>query len=84
MISEKVKEAIGPNGDFESHEDLKKTIEVIRIHGLLCGELGEGLDPEAEQFFLLALSALEQAERYAMLVEFKVRQERARTRGSWP
>lgn len=84
MISEKIKAIVNSDGEeYESHEDLKRTIERVRCHALF-GDLSENLDPEAEQFFLLAISALEQAERYAMLVEYRVRQERARMQGGVP
>jgi hypothetical protein len=84
MISDKVKAVVNSDGgEYESHEDLKLTIERVRQHALY-GEISENLGPEAEQFFLLALSALEQAERYAMLVEYRVRQDRARMQGVSP
>lgn len=84
MIHTKVEEIMNANSEeFDSHEDLKKTIERVRAHALF-GSISENLDPEAEQHFLLALSLLEQAACHAMLVEYRVRQERARTKGSWP
>jgi len=77
------------NGRFRAEalaldiEDLPDPIEKLRAKFLL--ELdAEGLDPEAEQFFLLALSSLEQAARFAKLAVYKVRQARAREKGSWP
>jgi hypothetical protein len=64
-------------------EDLPELIEKLRTKFLLEFD-AEILDPEAEQLFLLALSSLEQAERFAKLAVYKVRQERARQKGSWP
>jgi hypothetical protein len=80
MIHAKIEEIMSADSkEFESHEDLKKTIERVRSHALFSS-LSEGLDPEAEQHFLLALSLLEQAMCHAMLVEYSVRRERVRTK----
>lgn len=59
-------------------EDLPEPIEKLRAKFLL--ELDdEALDPEAEQLFLLALSSLEQAARFAKLAVYKSRQARTRS-----
>lgn len=79
MIAKQLKLVLGPDAEteFEDHEELAEAIQTLRNH-LLFGEMGEAAqsDPEAEQYHLLALGALEQAQRFAMLVEYKLRQAR--------
>lgn len=61
-----------------SPEWLAKQCEELRLK-VLVGTDGEDLIPttlapaQCEQFMLLAISALEQAQRYAMLAEYAVR-----------
>lgn len=64
-------------------EDVPGPIKELRAR-FLCDIDAESLDAEAEQHFLLALSALEQAERFAQLAVYQTRQARATTKGSWP
>lgn len=56
-------------------EDVPGPINALRCRFLFEIE-GNSLEPEAEQFFLLALSALEQAERFAKMAVYKTRQAR--------
>lgn len=81
---ERIDQSLEPYG-FEDHEDLALSIGALRRR-LLCDDLEEQAqsEPEAEQYHLLVLATLEQAERFAMLAEYKLRQMRARTKGSWP
>lgn len=55
-------------------ETLHKAIEDIR-RDALCSELGEALEPTAEQYYLLALGALDAAMRYVELA--RINQVRA-------
>lgn len=52
---------------------LRRQIEKLRLLWLLGGgdeeDAASGLDPEAEQYYLLAIGALEQAQRYATLAD---------------
>lgn len=63
-------------------EDVPRPIELLRARFLFELE-ANSLDAEAEQHFLLALSALEQAHRFAQLAVYKTRQMRAATKGSY-
>ena len=56
-------------------EELPERIEELRTKFLF--EHGDDLDPEAEQLYLLAIGALEQAERFAKLAVYKTRQARS-------
>ena len=60
-------------------EELPERIEKLRMAWLLDHDAGY-LDPEAEQLYLLALGALEQAERFAKLAVYKMRQARSGAR----
>lgn len=57
----------------EQLEEMKAKIEKLRGELLFDEEL-VGMSAEAEQLFLLALSALEQAGRYMTLALYKQRQ----------
>lgn len=63
-------------------EDLAKAIEELRIKALFEGELPVSSDeagpypPESEQYVLLAIGALEQAQRFATLALYCYRQKR--------
>jgi hypothetical protein len=60
--------------------DLPDAVEKFRQEWLFCTETGH-LCPEAEQFYLMALAALEQAQRYAALSQLAQRRALAeRTR----
>ena len=48
-------------------ERLAKRIEAVRVNSL-CDD--HGLSPEAEQHYLLALNALEQARRFTLLAHY--------------
>lgn len=54
-------------------------VSKLRVGTLLCDVETDGADPEAEQLFLLALTALEQAERYLKLAAYA--QARASAKG---
>ena len=62
-------------------EELAKACEKLRVD-MLLGPEGDtpdilvGLSPEAEQFALLALTSLEQAQRYATLANYCLMQKR--------
>ena len=67
-----------------SHEEKEETLdegsfprklETLR-HDALCADT-DGFSPEAEQYWLLAIGALEQAQRFATLALYA--QRRART-----
>lgn len=62
-----------PEPDIEEFPD---RIEKLRVEWLFEHD-AQYLDPEAEQLYLLAIGALEQAERFAKLAVLKMRQARA-------
>lgn len=56
---------------------LAKACEELRTNALFCGEGGDEdpvvfATPEAEQYILLAIGALEQAQRFARVAEYKL------------
>ena len=57
------------DGEIKDLPTAARTIEALRA-GLLLGETGEALAPQAEQFYLLALNALESAQRYMKLADY--------------
>lgn len=64
--------------DVEAHspldfEDVPPLINQLRQR-LLCDHDSAGCDPEAVEFYLLAIDALGQAERFANLATYKQRQ----------
>jgi hypothetical protein len=59
-----------------SHEDICKHLEKLR--GNILFEHNFDLSPEAEQYHLLMLGAIEAAQRYAKLVVLKEADEEAR------
>lgn len=68
--------------DFDI-EDLPDMIGALRAR-CLTSLVGADADVEGEEFCLLALAALDQAQRFANLCRYKTRQARAREKGSWP
>ena len=56
--------------ELQNHEEVANAIAAFR-HELLCSAVEDDLGPEAEQYHLLMLSALEQAQRYAVLTGFR-------------
>jgi hypothetical protein len=50
-------------------EDLAKACDKLRVE-VLCSEDAVGVHPQATEYYLLALSALEQAKRFAMLAHY--------------
>jgi len=71
-----------PAADFEPRvlEALANTVSKFRVGTLLCDVETDGADVNAEQFFLLALTALEQAERYLKLASYAQARHNAETR----
>jgi len=59
--------------------DIDEIPELISaLHSKLLTDFDAGwLDPEAEQYFLLALETVNQAKRFATLAVYKTRQARA-------
>jgi hypothetical protein len=60
--------------DFDSFPDV---IAELRRWALSTEHMStEGMNPDGQEYFLLALGALEQAQRFATLALYKVRQAR--------
>ena len=72
---------MSPENEGLDIESVPEPIEKLRVRFLMEVD-ARGLEPEAEQYLLLALNALEQAERFAKLAVYKTRQARAFTRGA--
>lgn len=62
-----------PN-DHVDPDDLATRVRSLRLEALLDGDVATS--PMAEQYYLLALSALEQAERFAKLAHYHLMQGR--------
>jgi len=57
----------------EELERFEQSIEHLRMEALF--ESGDGFAPDAEQYFLLALAALDSAQRFATLATYAQRRE---------
>ena len=69
--------SISNDEDVLDIRDLPRLIEEFRV-ALLCAVSEAGLCAQAEQYFLLTLSALDQAQRYSQLARIVQMQELAR------
>lgn len=71
-----------PPKDFEPRtlEEIANVVSKFRVGTLLCDIDTDGADVNAEQFYLLALGALEQAERYFKLASYTQARHNAETR----
>jgi hypothetical protein len=81
-LAREVADLNAPAKDFEPRtlEGIADTVSQFRVGTLLCDVDTDGADVNAEQFFLLALTALEQAERYFKLASYAQARHNAETR----
>lgn len=56
--------------DTSTLKEVAEAIDSLRIVMLFEHEHRDGLSPQAEQFFLLALASLEQAQHHMMLAHY--------------
>ena len=55
----------------ETLDSFKRSIEVVRADMLFGVDLDSGSDADSEQYFLLVITALEQASRFLVLASLK-------------
>jgi hypothetical protein len=60
--------------DYMHPEDLAKRANDLHTEALFEGDAPILLSPMAEQYYLLAINALEQAERFARLAHYNLMQ----------